>query len=153
MSSTIIDRNRPAEILLIEDNKGDAILTQRAFAKAKVENNLTTVASGEEAVSYLQKEAPFEDIQLPDIILLDLNLPKMNGKDVLKFIKNNGSLRHIPVIMLSSSKADKDVAQSYDLHANGYIAKPLKLEEFQNFVEKIEQFWFTLAVSPDPKDV
>ena len=153
VTNTLINKQRPVEILLVEDNKGDAILTARAFKKGKLPHNLTTVNSGEGAVAFLKKEGAYAQVITPDIILLDLNLPKMNGQDVLSVIKSDETLMRIPVIILSSSRAEEDVARSYKLHANAYIIKPLNSDEFHDVVEKLEQFWFTLVVLPDPKDV
>lgn len=151
-TSTIENKHRPARILLVEDNQGDVILTRRAFQEAKIANQLQVAMSGEEAVEMLSREGEWKDL-LPDIILLDLNLPQMNGQDVLKFIKESEHLRHIPVVILSSSNAEQDVVRSYNLHANGYVVKPVSLASFHEVVQKLEQFWFTLVVMPDAKDV
>ncbi len=151
--ASTIDKQRPAQVLLVEDNIGDALLTKRAFKSAKIANELTVAKSGEEAVSILLKEGDYAAASTPDLILLDLNLPQLSGQEVLDFIKNNDNLKHIPVIMLSSSKAEQDVIKSYNLHANGYIVKPISIDNFTEVVHKIEAFWFALVVIPDPSDL
>ena len=148
-----INKKRPAQVLLVEDNYGDALLTRRAFSQSKIANQLTVATSGEEALSILRKEGEFATAIRPDLILLDLNLPQMSGQDVLEFIKNDELYRHIPVIVLSSSKAAQDVIKSYHLHANGYVIKPISREKFNEVVQKIEAFWFTLIVMPDLDDI
>lgn len=151
--NTAFDKHRPAQVLLIEDNIGDALLTRRAFKSAKIVNLITVAKSGEEALSILLKEGEYASASTPDLILLDLNLPQMSGQEVLDFIKNNEKLKHIPVIVLSSSKAEQDVIKSYHLHASGYIIKPINLESFTEVIQKIEAFWFNLVVLPDPSDL
>ena len=149
-SDTINNKHRPAQVLLVEDNYGDILLTQRAFADAKISNDLHVAAWGEEAVEMLYKKGAWENSPTPDLILLDLNLPGMSGQDVLKLIKQDDLLKKIPVVILSSSKADQDVVKSYNLHANGYVVKPVSLENFSEVVQKLEQFWFSLVVLPCP---
>ncbi len=139
---------RAARILLVEDNKGDIILTKRAFRESKISNELTVVTSGEDAVAYLKKEQPYAESLTPDLILLDLNLPQMSGHDVLDFIKNDPKVSHIPVVILSSSRAEQDVIRSYKLHANAYVVKPMNAEKFIEVVDTLEKFWFSLAVLP-----
>ncbi len=146
------DKQRPAQVLLVEDNAGDAMLTKLAFKNAKIVNELTVAKSGEEAIAILLKEDSYATSTTPDIILLDLNLPQMSGQDVLDFIKKNEKLKHIPVIILSSSKAEQDVIKSYNLHANGYVVKPVNIDKFTEVIQKIEEFWFTLVVMPDQSD-
>ncbi len=148
-----INKQRPAQVLLVEDNHGDVLLTKRAFKESKIANDLTVAMSGEEAIRVLRKEGEHAQATTPDLILLDLNLPQMSGQDVLNVIKNDTKLRHIPVVVLSSSKADQDVVKSYNLHANGYVVKPISLESFNEVVQKLEAFWFTLVVLPDAEDV
>jgi CheY-like chemotaxis protein len=148
MGNLLIREGRPAEIMLVEDNRGDALLAARAFRQAEIDNNLTVAETGEKAMAMLRREGEYASLGLPDIILLDLNLPMMSGKDVLAVIKNDDALRHIPVIILSSSSALPDISGSYDLHANAYIVKPLNLENFSDVVHSIEQFFFMLAVLP-----
>jgi len=151
MANLLIREGRPAEIMLVEDNRGDALLAARAFRQAEIENNLTVAETGEKALAILRREGEYAGFNLPDIILLDLNLPRMSGKDVLAEIKNDDVLRHIPVIILSSSSAPPDIAGSYGLHANAYIVKPFNLENFSDVVRSIEQFFFVLAVLPSPE--
>ncbi len=147
------NKQRPARILLVEDSPGDVILTRRAFKGSKIANSMSVATSGEEAVAMLSQEGEYAESELPDIILLDLNLPRMSGKDVLQIVKGDPRTSHIPVVMLSSSRAEQDVIKSYQLHANGYVVKPLSLEKFTEVVQKIEQFWFTLVVLPDAADI
>ncbi|MGN6209796.1 response regulator [Asticcacaulis sp.] len=151
MANLLIREGRPAEIMLVEDNRGDALLAARAFRQAEIENNLTVAETGEKALAMLRREGEHAGLSLPDIILLDLNLPMMSGKDVLAEIKTDNVLRHIPVIILSSSSAPPDIAGSYGLHANAYIVKPFNLENFSDVVRSIEQFFFVLAVLPTPE--
>jgi two-component system response regulator len=148
---TIINKQRPAEVLLVEDNPGDAILTKKAFAAAKISNNITVASDGERALAMLHHEAPYQNTPMPDLILLDLNLPKISGKEVLAEIKADDKLKHIPVIILTSSRAEVDVMKSYDLHANSYIVKPVDSKQFSEVARTIEQFWFSLVILPDDK--
>lgn len=152
---TLVNKQRPAQVLLVEDNYGDVLLTQRAFQQARISNELNVVKNGEDAIAFLKKEGRYENAPMPDIILLDLNLPKIHGHDVLHFIKQNEDIKHIPVIILSSSKAEQDVVKGYSLHANGYVVKPVNLEKFKEVVLSLEKFWFTLVVMPDfaPEDM
>ncbi len=139
----------PVEILLVEDNPGDVRLTQEALKEAKVRNNLYVVGDGEKALAFLHQEGEFKDAPRPDIILLDLNLPKKNGQEVLAEIKSDPSLRRIPVVILTTSKAEEDILRSYDLHANCYITKPVDFEQFIKVVQSIEEFWLTVVKLPD----
>ena len=139
------------EILLIEDNIGDVLLTKKAFQKSKLANNIQVAKDGEVALSMLKKEDEYAQQATPDIILLDLNLPKKDGREVLEEIKSDKKLSHIPVVILTSSKAEKDIVETYGLHANSYIIKPVNLEKFIEIVESIENFWFTVVVFPDNK--
>lgn len=148
MANLLIREGRAAEIMLVEDNRGDALLAARAFRQAEIDNNLTVAETGEKALAMLRREGEYAAMRLPDLILLDLNLPMMSGKDVLVEIKSDDALRHIPVIILSSSSAPPDISGSYGLHANAYIVKPLNLENFSDVVHSIEQFFFMLAVLP-----
>jgi two-component system, chemotaxis family, response regulator Rcp1 len=149
---TIQHKGRPAEILLVEDNPGDVILTRKAFEQAKIANNITIAKNGEEAMQLLRREGSYADAPVPDLILLDLNLPKKSGKDVLKEIKSDDVLKHIPVVVLTSSRAELDIVKSYGLHANSYIIKPVNLEKFGEIVATIERYWFTIVVLPDTRD-
>lgn len=151
--NTLVNKQRSAQILLVEDNRGDVLLTRRAFKDAKIDNQLTVASTGEEALAILRKEGVHADSRMPDIILLDINLPQMSGKEVLREIKQDDKLKRIPVIVLSSSRAESDVIKSYELHANGYITKPVKLNELSEAIQNLEQFWFKLVVMPDPADV
>ncbi len=137
-----------AEILLVEDNEGDVILTKEAFADAKFRNNLHIARDGEEALDYLFKRAGFSDAVTPDIILLDLNLPKVHGKDVLSEIKADPNLKRIPVIVLTSSEADNDVLESYDLNANCYVVKPVDAVKFMDVIQQVESFWIDIVYLP-----
>ncbi|MEO0073914.1 MAG: response regulator [candidate division WOR-3 bacterium] len=139
---------RPVEILLVEDNPGDVRLTQEALREAKVRNNLNVVGDGEEAIEFLRRRNRWADAARPDIILLDLNLPKKDGRAVLAEIKADAELRRIPVVVLTTSKAEEDVLRSYDLHANCYVTKPLDFEQFINVVRSIEEFWLQVVRLP-----
>jgi len=140
---------RLVEILLVEDNPGDVLLTQEALKEGKVLNKLFVARDGSEALKFLHKEAPFQNVPTPDIILLDLNLPKVNGREVLAEVKSDPRLRRIPVVVLTTSKAEQDIARSYDLHANCYITKPLDLDQFIEVVKSIEDFWLTIVKLPE----
>ncbi len=139
---------RPIDILLVEDSIEDARLTQEAFQEAKIWNNLFVVRDGEEALGFLRKERQYDGMPRPDIILLDLNLPKMNGDEVLARIKQDPSLRRIPVVILTTSRSDDDIVKTYDLHANCYVNKPVDLEQFIEVVRSIEGFWLTFVKLP-----
>lgn len=138
----------PLEILLVEDSPGDVRLTREALKESKVVVNLNEVGDGEEAIAYLRREGRFAGVQPPDLILLDLNLPRMDGREVLKVIKGDDVLRKIPVVVLTVSNAEKDILQAYDLNANCYITKPIDLEQFINVVRSIENFWLTVVKLP-----
>lgn len=144
---------QPIEILLVEDNPGDVRLTLEALKEGKVLNNLSVAGDGVEALAFLHREGKNGDAPYPDLILLDLNLPKMNGYEVLRKIKEDPSLRRIPVVILTVSKDEEDILKSYDLHANCYITKPVNLDQFINIVESIEDFWLTIVkLPPAPND-
>lgn len=145
----IAQRGRDARVLLIEDNRGDVVLTQRAFRRANIPNVIIVAESGEKGLAILRKEGEFAGSSSPDLILLDLNLPYMHGRDFLDIVKSDPVLKRIPIIVLSSSRADADILSSYNLHANGYIAKPLGTERFEDIVARVEQFWFNLNLSPE----
>ena len=140
---------RPIEILLVEDNPGDVRLTQEALGEAKVRNNLAVARDGVEALSYLRREPPFEDATRPDMVLLDLNLPRKDGREVLAEIKADPELRRLPVVVLTTSSAEKDVLESYNLYANCYITKPVDLDQFVGIVSSIEDFWLTIVKLPN----
>lgn len=139
---------KPVEILMVEDNPGDVRLTVEGLKEGKVKNNLYVVQDGVEALAFLRREGEYKDAVRPDLILLDLNLPKMDGREVLSEIKADEDLRHIPVVVLTSSKAEQDILKAYSLHANCYITKPVDLDQFISVVESIEDFWFTIVRLP-----
>jgi CheY-like chemotaxis protein len=135
----------PIEILLVEDNPGDVRLTKEALKDAKVRNNLHVAMDGVEALAMLRRQGKYATVPRPDLILLDLNLPKKNGREVLEEIKREDGLRHIPVVILTTSQAERDVAESYRLHANAYVTKPVDLEQFLKVVGSIEEFWLEIV--------
>lgn len=139
---------RPIEILLVEDNLGDVRLTQEALREGKVRNHLNVAADGVEALAFLRREGQHATAPQPDLILLDLNLPKKSGPEVLAEIKADPELRRIPVVILTVSKAEEDVLKSYNLHANCYITKPVNLDQFLEVVKSIEDFWLTVVMLP-----
>lgn len=141
----------PVEILLVEDNPGDVRLTSEALHEGKVYNNLHWAKDGVEALEFLHRTGKFGKAPRPDIILLDLNLPKKDGREVLAAIKNDATFRHIPVVILTTSQAEEDVARSYDLHANCFITKPVDLPKFIQVVQSIDQFWLTVVTLPPAK--
>lgn len=149
---TIKGLGRPAELLLVEDNYGDVLLTREAFRDAKIANHLSVAGDGEEALRRLRREEGFGDHPRPDLILLDLNLPRMDGREVLQAIRSDPGLARIPVIVLTSSKAEVDILKSYDLKANGYIVKPVDFDRLKEVVASIECFWFTVVVLPTALD-
>jgi chemotaxis family two-component system response regulator Rcp1 len=139
---------RPIEILMVEDNPGDVRLTVEALKEGKVRNNFHTVADGEEALAYLRRRGRYAEAARPDLILLDLNLPKKSGREVLAEIKDDPELRRIPVVILTVSQAEQDILKSYNLHANFYITKPVDLDQFLEVVKSIENFWLTVVMLP-----
>ena len=139
---------RRAEILLVEDNPGDVRLTKEAIKESKVLNHLSVVRDGAEAMSFLKRREKYKDAHRPDLILLDLNLPKKNGREVLEEIKGSPDLMRIPVVILTISKDEQDILKSYDLHANCYVTKPVDLTQFINVVKSIEDFWLTIVKLP-----
>ncbi len=139
---------RAVEILLVEDNPGDVRLTREAFREGKIRNNLYVAVDGVEGIAFLRREGKYADSPRPDIILLDLNLPKKNGIDVLREIKIDEDLKRIPVVILTTSVAEQDILRSYDHHANCYIVKPVDLEQFLKVIQTIEDFWVTIVKLP-----
>ena len=135
----------PIEILLVEDNPGDARLTREALRDAKVRNRLHVAADGVDALAFLRREGKHAAVPKPDLILLDLNLPKKDGREVLDEIKRDDRLRHIPVVILTTSQAERDIAESYRLRANAYVTKPVDLEQFLKVVQSIEHFWLEIV--------
>jgi len=138
----------PIEILLVEDNPGDARLAQEALEESKVQNNLHHVADGVEAMRFLRREEGYADVPLPDLVLLDLNLPRKDGREVLAEVKQDPNLRLIPVVVLTTSEAERDLIRTYDLHANAYVVKPIDLDRFIEIVHAIEHFWFSVVKLP-----
>jgi two-component system, chemotaxis family, response regulator Rcp1 len=144
----MVERNGPIEILLVEDNPGDVRLTKEALKEGKVYSNLHTVKDGVEAMEFLRREGKYKDVPRPDIILLDLNLPRKDGREVLEEIKSDELLKRIPVVVLTTSKAEEDVLRTYNLHANCYVTKPVDLEKFMVVVKSIDVFWLTVVTVP-----
>ena len=142
----------PVEILLVEDNPADVRLTREALKEGKVYNNLHWAKDGVEALEFLHRQGKYADAPRPDIILLDLNLPKKDGRAVLAEIKADNELRTIPVVVLTTSKAEEDVLKSYNLHANCYVTKPVDLEQFIVVVKSIDMFWLTVVTLPNGKE-
>ena len=140
---------RPIEILLVEDNPGDVRLTIEGLNEGKVRNNLHVVRDGVEALAFLRRQGAFNNVPRPDLILLDLNLPRMDGREVLAEVKADPALKTIPVVVLTTSRAEQDVLQSYELQANCYITKPVDLEQFITVVRSIEDFWLSIVRLPN----
>ena len=139
---------RPVNVLLVEDNPGDVRLTQEAFKEAKIYIKLDVTMDGAEAINFLRKDGEYANAVTPDLILLDLNLPKKDGREVLKEIKTDDLLKRIPVVVLTTSNAEQDIMKSYNLHVNCYINKPVDFEKFFDIIQKIEEFWLTTAILP-----
>ncbi|WP_226389224.1 response regulator [Penaeicola halotolerans] len=139
---------KPIHILLVEDNEGDLLLTTEALNEGKITNQISIVRDGSEALRFLKKEAEYNDASLPDLILLDVNLPKLNGHEVLKAIKTDDKLKTIPVIMLTTSSSESDIIKSYENYANCYISKPIEVQDFMDVVTSIENFWVSLVKLP-----
>ena len=135
----------PVEVLLVEDSKPDVRLTMEALKDAKVLNHITVASDGVEAMAMLRRHEPYANAPRPDLILLDLNLPRKDGREVLEEIKNDDSLKHIPVVILTTSQAEQDILQSYRLRANAYVTKPVDLEQFLTVVRSIEHFWLEIV--------
>jgi CheY-like chemotaxis protein len=139
---------KAVEILLIEDNPGDVRLTIEALKESKIINNLQVVDDGIEALSYLKKEGIYKDKPRPDLIILDLNLPRKDGREVLGEIKSDPVLKQIPIVILTTSEAEEDIIKSYELHANCYITKPVNMEQFIKVVKSVGEFWFSIVILP-----
>lgn len=135
-------------ILLIEDNPGDVRLTQEAFKEGRLPVKLDVVMDGVEAIKFLRRQAPYDEVTVPDLILLDLNLPKRDGREVLEEIKTDEHLKRIPVVVLTTSNAEQDILKSYNLHVNCYINKPVDFDKFFDIIQKIEDFWLSTAILP-----
>ena len=140
--------SRPIDILLVEDSPGDVRLTREALADGKVRNRLSVVADGMEAMDFLRRRRSFADAPRPDLILLDLNLPRKDGREVLEEVKADPDLRRIPVVVLTTSGAEEDILRSYSLHANCYITKPMDLDKFFAVIKAIDDFWLTVVRLP-----
>jgi two-component system, chemotaxis family, response regulator Rcp1 len=142
------DFGRPIEILLVEDNPGDVRLTLEALNEAKIKNNLHIAKDGVVAFEFLKRENEYSDVPQPDLILLDLNLPRKDGRELLSDIKKDKNLRRIPVVVLTTSKAEEDILKTYELYANCYITKPVDLDQFIKIIGAIEDFWLTIVKLP-----
>jgi len=140
--------SRQVEFLLAEDNPGDVRLTQEALRESKIRNNLNVVTDGMEALAFLRKQGKYADSPTPDVVLLDLNLPKKDGREVLAEIKSDPVLKRIPVVIITSSEAEKDILRTYDLHANCYVSKPVDLDQFIRVIQAVENFWLTIVKLP-----
>ncbi len=139
---------RPVEILLVEDNPGDVHLTLEAFKEAKVRNNISVADDGMKAMAFLRHEDEFKNAPMPDLILLDLNLPRKDGREVLAEIRQDPKLKRIPVVIMTTSQAEEDIVKAYDLHVNCYITKPMDLDQFMKVARSIEDFWLTVVKLP-----
>lgn len=139
---------KPKEILLIEDNPGDVLLTREAFAEVDIVNNLSVCEDGEDAIRYLHRDGEYADRPTPDLVVLDLNLPKRDGREVLAELKSNEELKRIPVVVLTTSNSPEDIAAAYDLHANCYITKPVQLDDFTEVVKSLKSFWLKVVTLP-----
>lgn len=143
------NRSQQVRILLVEDNPGDVLLTQEALSEIKVPSHLSVVNDGEQALAFLMRKGDYEDAPRPDLILLDLNLPRKNGRDVLSIIKNDHDLKRIPVIVLTTSENETDIMQVYDLKGNCYVVKPFDLQDFFRTVKTLSEFWLGVAQLPE----
>lgn len=144
-------QSMPIDILLVEDNAGDVRLTQEVLKGSKVRNNLIVANNGQEALNCLRKQGKYAGTSRPDLILLDLNLPVMDGREVLERIKDDQDLKRIPVVILTTSKAEEDILKTYNLHANCYVTKPVDLEQFVKVVKSLEDFWLAIVKLPNHK--
>jgi chemotaxis family two-component system response regulator Rcp1 len=141
-------RGKPAQLLLVEDNPGDVRLTRETLKDVKLMVDLHVVGDGVEAMAFLRQQGPYVNAPRPDLVLLDLNLPKKDGREVLAEIKSDPDLKRIPVVVLTISTAEEDILKSYNLYANAYVSKPLNLEQFAKITKAIEDFWFTIVKLP-----
>jgi CheY-like chemotaxis protein len=145
---TDIGQTRPAEILLVEDSPTDALFAKEALERSPITSRVHVVTDGDAALQFLRKEAPYEQVRTPDLILLDLNLPKRDGRELLDVVKSDPVLKRTPVIVLTTSRRNSDVQRAYELHANCYVVKPIDYDRFADVVRTIEQFWFVVATLP-----
>ena len=148
MTADDLPGTKPIDVLLVEDDPGDVLMTREAFEDHKVQNNLAVVNDGVDAVAYLRKEGRYADAPTPDLILLDLNLPRKDGREVLAEIKADETLRSIPVVVLTTSEAEDDVIRSYNLHANAYVTKPVDFDQFLRIVRQIDEFFVSVVRLP-----
>ncbi|MBU1368035.1 MAG: response regulator [Bacteroidetes bacterium] len=148
MNEEKLEKLKSIDILLAEDSPGDADLAKEALEESKLKNRLYTVVDGQEALDFLYKKGKYIDVPRPDLILLDLNMPKVDGREVLKIVKEDENLRSIPIVVLTTSRAEEDILKSYNLHANCYISKPLNLDKFIEVVNSIENFWISIVTLP-----
>jgi two-component system, chemotaxis family, response regulator Rcp1 len=144
----MVESQQLFQILLVEDNPGDVLLTREAFEEGRLAHNLSAVGDGEEAIHFLRREGKFSKAPRPDVILLDLNLPKKDGRELLAEIKEDPSLRFIPIIVLTTSDAEQDVWRAYKLHANCYLTKPIEVDDFIRKIRSLEEFWLTVVRLP-----
>ena len=151
MQTNFEPQSQLIDILLVEDNEGDVRLTQEVLKDSKVRNKLTVATNGEEALQCLRKQGKFKDCVRPDLILLDLNLPVKDGREVLAQIKVDDNLKRIPVVILTTSKAEEDILRTYNLHANCYVNKPVDLDQFVKVVQSLEDFWLAIVKLPNHK--
>ena len=147
-----LPNTEPIKILMVEDNPGDARLAEEALKDSKINNSLYHVEDGEKAMRFLRRQAEYSDAPHPDLVLLDLNLPRKDGREVLAEIKEDSKLKLVPVVVMTTSEAERDLVKSYDLHANAYVVKPIDLERFIEVVQSIEVFWFTIVKLPPNVD-
>jgi CheY-like chemotaxis protein len=139
---------RPIEVLLVEDDEGDVLMTREALDEGKVFNRLAVVGDGVQAIAYLRREDPYAEVTRPDLVLLDLNLPRRDGRQVLEEVKADPELRRIPIVVLTTSEADEDVLRSYDLHANAYVTKPVDFDRFVEVIRQIDEFFISVVRLP-----
>jgi len=142
------DVEKPVEVLLAEDNPGDVMLTKKALEQGKIANNLHVVTDGVEALQFLRQDGEYADEPRPDLVLLDLNMPRKDGQDVLEELQEEPDLRRIPVVVLTSSESEEDIAKSYELNANAYLTKPVDFDGFIEIVNRMENFWFKVVKLP-----
>ena len=139
---------KPIRILLVEDNQGDVVLVKKAFSDAKISNNLSVCRDGQEGLEFLRKEGSYQNADTPDLILLDINMPRLNGLELLEIIKSDPVLSPIPVVILTTSESDEDILKSYQLHVSSFVRKPVEFVEFMNAVQQIQQYWFSIVKYP-----